>query len=717
MDANKIKMGKLSPSWEEGTSQNITFCVTEDCNLRCKYCYMIGKNTRNRMSYETAVKAVNFALSDEPYLQGKDSVVWEFIGGEPFLEIDLIDKLCDYIKKEMYIRKHRWFNSYRFSFSTNGLTYDTPKVQKYIQKNKEHLSIGISVDGNKIKHDAQRVKVDGSGSFEDVKNVVPLWVKQFPGASTKATFAHDDLIHLKDSIIALWNMGITEVAANVVFEDVWTEGDDKIFENQLIELADYIIENELWNDYTVRFFDPDIGFPLIEEEKGVNYCGAGHMIAVDYKGDIYPCIRYTPFTLSNAEGYKIGNIESGINYDLIRPFENLTLKVQSKDECVNCEVATGCSWCSGYNYDECNGETIFHRAIHNCLMHKANIRAIEYFWDKLSSKLNIENPRIETRRKREIASHDGKSARFMQIITSDNITPHCCYRNAKGKNNIMAEETFNKALAFCDNKGFEPVILGDGFYNKDTSLLYIGTNESDDIVIHDNVVNSNVSENNILLVSKSNIGNLFDMVCKLLDNEETLRINIILMDLDEWNESNMQDYKNQLELISEKLYESYLISKPVDINVLTDIFQNTEINDCGSGVNSFAVAPNGKIYICPAFYFNDIDDSIGDLENGISIEREDLLHAESSITCSNCDAYHCKRCLYLNKKMTKEISTSPKIQCLISHAERSVSRELELRLIRKNLLDPLNYIKKIEYDDPLDKIKSAKQNREKLILK
>lgn len=705
MNENDIKMGKLSEPWGDEKTQTITLCVTESCDLRCKYCYMTGKNTNNRMSYTTAVKAVNFALSDEEYFKDKDSIIWDFIGGEPFLEIDLINKLCDYIKKEMYIRKHRWFDKYRFSFSTNGLTYDTPKVQEYIKKNYMHLSIGISVDGNKEKHDAQRVRVDGTGSFEDVKKVVPLWLEQFPGVSTKATFAHDDLIHLKDSIIALWNMGIKIVSANVVFEDVWKEGDDIVFEKQLIELADYILENKLWNDYSVRFFDPSIGFCLTENEKNSNYCGAGHMIAIDYKGDIYPCIRFTPFTLNNTDGYKIGNIETGINYDLIRPFENLTLKSQSKKECINCEVATGCSWCSGFNYDDAYGKTLFHRAINTCLMHKANIRANNYFWEKLSTTLNIENPKAEIKKRRSEMDKKLPSPRFMQIITADNIIPHCCYKNTKETNNMMSKETFIKALKFCKNKGFEPVILGDGFYdNENKTFLHIGTKEYDNIIVHDNTVNDNISENNILLISKPNINSLYDMVCKFLNNVKTQRINIILMSLDEWSENTIRDYKKQLELISQKLFEQFLISKPADINVLTDIFQNIKINDCGSGANSFAVAPNGKIYVCPAFYFNDIDEAIGDLENGVTNEMKNLMHIENSKICCDCDAYQCKRCLYLNKKMTSEINTPPKIQCMVSHTERNVSRELELKLIKENLIDPSNFISRINYMDPLDKI-------------
>lgn len=254
MGIEDVKMGTLPSSWEEERAQEITFGVTESCELRCKYCYMVGKNNNSKMDFDTAKTAVDYFLSQEnKFFKHKDSVIWNFIGGEPFLEIDLIDKICDYIKIETYKRKHKWFDSYRFSFSTNGLSYENTKVQNFIFKNRSHVSIGISVDGNKAKHDAQRIKVDGTGSFDDVAKVVPLWLKQFPGATTKATFSHNDLKYLKDSIITLWNMGIDRVAANVVFEDVWEDGDDEIFESQLIELADYILENKLWNKYSCVF--------------------------------------------------------------------------------------------------------------------------------------------------------------------------------------------------------------------------------------------------------------------------------------------------------------------------------------------------------------------------------------------------------------------------------------------------------------------------------
>ena len=152
--------------------QVLTFIVTKDCQLACKYCYLVGKNEKERMPIEVAMAAIDYILDREndPNF-AYESVIWDFIGGEPFLEIDLIDKICDYIKQELYRRNHHWFNSYRFSFSTNGINYHTEKVQNFIKKNRTHLSIGITIDGTRKKHDLNRIwKGNGPerGSYDDV---------------------------------------------------------------------------------------------------------------------------------------------------------------------------------------------------------------------------------------------------------------------------------------------------------------------------------------------------------------------------------------------------------------------------------------------------------------------------------------------------------------------------------------------------------------------
>ena len=224
-------------SWQSGMAKNITFIVTKDCQLACKYCYLVGKNEKERMSWEVAKQAIDYILDNEQDFR-EESVVWDFIGGEPFLEIDLIDKICDYLKSEMFRRDHHWFNSYRFSFSTNGINYDTEKVQNFIKKNRDHLSIGITIDGTEVKHDINRVYKgnDERGSYKDVVRNIPLWLQQFPNAGTKVTIASPDIPYIKESVLHLYSLGIKEVNINCVFEDVWEDGDDKKFEDQLADV-------------------------------------------------------------------------------------------------------------------------------------------------------------------------------------------------------------------------------------------------------------------------------------------------------------------------------------------------------------------------------------------------------------------------------------------------------------------------------------------------
>ncbi len=383
----------LREPWEGGVAKNITFIVTKDCQLACKYCYLVGKNDKERMSWEIAKQAIDYILSRETDFKEK-SVIWDFIGGEPFIEIDLIDKICDYLKLEMYRLRHHWFDSYRFSFSTNGINYDSPKVQNFIKKNHQHLSIGITIDGTQRKHDLNRIwkgEFPERGSYKDVVRNIPLWLSQFPAGATKVTISTDDIPYIKESVLHLFSLGIKEVNINVVFEDVWNPDDDKRFEEQLIELADAIIDGDFYSEYACSFFAEFIGKPMDPETDNQNWCGAGKMLAVDASGNFYPCTRFAAYSLRNKRPIIIGNVHDGIEKNLLRPFLTLDRTTQSPQKCIDCEVASGCAWCQGENYDAADTDTIYQRSTAICKMHKARVRANNYYWNKLYRKLEQEN--------------------------------------------------------------------------------------------------------------------------------------------------------------------------------------------------------------------------------------------------------------------------------------------------------------------------------------
>lgn len=380
--------------WQYGLAKNITFIVTKDCQLACKYCYLVGKNTQERMSWEVAKQAIDYILDNENDDNfNYESVVFDFIGGEPFLEIELIDKICDYIKSELFRRNHRWFNSYRFSFSTNGINYHEEKVQRFIEKNNTHLSIGITIDGTQQKHDLNRIwKGNGPerGSYKDVVRNIPLWLEQFPNAGTKVTISSADIPYIKESVLHLYSLGIHEVNINCVFEDVWKENDDKRFEQQLMELADAIIDNNLYNDYACSFYTEHMGKPMDCKLDNGNWCGAGLMLSIDAAGNFYPCTRFAQYSLRDKKAWIIGNIKDGIDKNKLRPFLTLDRCTQSTQECIDCEVASGCAWCQGENYDAADTSTIYQRATAICKMHKARVRANNYYWNKLYRKLELE---------------------------------------------------------------------------------------------------------------------------------------------------------------------------------------------------------------------------------------------------------------------------------------------------------------------------------------
>lgn len=393
----------LSTPWQDGMAKNITFIVTKDCQLACKYCYLVGKNSKERMSWEVAKQAIDYILAQKDFMQ--QSVVFDFIGGEPFLEIRLIDRICDYIKEEMFRLDHHWFNSYRFSFSTNGINYHEKQVQDFIKKNVSHLSIGITIDGTKQKHDLNRIYKSGKGSYQDVLRNIPLWLKQFPSGGTKVTISSADLPYIKESVLHLYSLGIHDVNINCVFEKVWHEGDELLFENQLMELADSIIDEEWYNDYSCSFFSEAIGHPMDRITQNQNWCGAGMMLAVDASGNFYPCTRFAGYSLRSKKPIIIGNIHEGINKNLLRPFLALDRTTQSPSKCIDCEVASGCAWCQGENYDAADTNTIYQRSTAICKMHKARVRANNYYWNKLYRKLELEGLREEfEKKKREVKS-------------------------------------------------------------------------------------------------------------------------------------------------------------------------------------------------------------------------------------------------------------------------------------------------------------------------
>lgn len=381
-----VTMERFYP--DSGHIINVTFQVTDGCNLRCSYCYQINKST-HVMTWEVAKQFCDYLLStslcdysDTPV----DGMIVEFIGGEPLLAIDLIDKITDYLFTTMIELNHPWIYKTRLSICSNGTLYFQPKVQEYIKKYNHFLSLGITLDGNKELHDMCRLFPDGTGSYDKaLAATLDAQKKYRQGYGTKLTLAPANVGYTFAAIKNFIDLGFENIHLNCAYEKGWELEHAKILYDQLILTADYIIENNLADKVFVTMFDEHIGKP-IDPNNDQNWCGGnGRMVACDWRGDLYPCIRYMESSLGDSQPpLKIGDIYKGIGHtaqqrELINDLQSVTRSSQSTEECYYCPIGDGCAWCSGYNYQATGSYN--KRATYICVMHKARSLANVYYWN------------------------------------------------------------------------------------------------------------------------------------------------------------------------------------------------------------------------------------------------------------------------------------------------------------------------------------------------
>ena len=192
----------------------------------------------------------------------------------------------------------------------------------------------------------------------------------------------------------------------------------------------------------------------------------------------------------------------------------------------------------------------------------------------------------------------------------------------------------------------------------------------------------------------------------------TERISILFTNIAEFKDDFIIDYSNALRTLIPLVVRSYENSSGnfASLNILSDRLKYNEMNNCGAGVDNITIAPNGKFYICPAFYYDEmmgVDNklnhmspsssfAVGDINSGVLIPNPQLYHLKSAPLCRSCDAYHCNRCIWLNQKLTWEVNTPSHQQCVMSHIERNISREIALLLKQNNIanidIPSINYL-------------------------
>ncbi len=380
---------------------SVTFQVTDACNLNCSYCYQINKS-KHKMPFSIAKQFIDLLLENNEltaqYLDTSQcyGIALEFIGGEPFLEVELIDQILEYFQEATIKANHMWARNWKISISSNGTLYFNDNVQNFIKKYFDRLSFNISIDGNKKLHDTCRVFPDGSGSYDLASAAAYDYIYNLHGyMGSKITLSPENIQYTCEAIKDFIDFGYQEIYANCIFEEGWTIDHAIIYYNQLKQLGDFFIDNNLEETIYCSLFRSHSFVPKLLQDD-TNWCGGnGKMLAVDYKGDIYPCLRYMESSLGDSvPPIIIGNVKDGFmptekEKQCVKCLKQITRLSQSTEECINCPIATGCAWCQAYNYQYYGNFN--HRTTFICDMHKASALANAYYWNKCYIKHGDQN--------------------------------------------------------------------------------------------------------------------------------------------------------------------------------------------------------------------------------------------------------------------------------------------------------------------------------------
>lgn len=382
----------------QANCRNITFQVTDDCCLKCTYCYQTHKG-HAMMTIEMAKSIIDLLFkmyednNEEAFINHHTyGLILELIGGEPFMNIEVMDFIASYFFNECVKRDHIWLMNSRLSISTNGILYFSPKVQEFINKYKSLISLTITIDGPKEIHDACRIDLEGNGSFDRAIAAWEHWYKVIKTnyIATKVTIAPDNLIYLEQVVNFFLDRGCKQLYINPIYEHPWAPKEASLYYSTLIKFADRILADE--QEAYCSLFTEHCGRPMLSTQTK-NWCGGtSAMLAFDPEGKAYPCLRYMPSSLGDKQppiiiGDNTGIYNTPATQAIYKDMQNVTRQSQSSEECIDCPVAEGCGYCSALNYQETGSYN--KRLTYTCWMHRARALANVYYWNQYYIKHKI----------------------------------------------------------------------------------------------------------------------------------------------------------------------------------------------------------------------------------------------------------------------------------------------------------------------------------------
>lgn len=345
-------LNKYLPFYINNRINGIVLQVTQNCNLKCKYCvYAINgiynrKHSSKHMEWDTAKKAIDYLRVHSKDLS---NVRISFYGGEPMLNMALIEKVVLYAEKTMPYKK------LSFAMTTNLTLLSSDNINFF----KNHkFKLTVSLDGPKDVNDKNRFfAVNGESTYNTViDNLHQLFADsdyynnnlQINSVIDKSvdqqyisTFFHNHHLFQKISV------GYSTVSDSNLRIQYYTSPQyikrEKIkrFKDMISRATNRVEANETFNDIYEKLEKKSTPYSKQKDVHHNGPCIPGvKKLFVDVNGNFFPCEKANDL----SPHLKIGNIIDGIDIEKARGLYNLGRI--NEDECKSCWAIKLCSCCA-----------------------------------------------------------------------------------------------------------------------------------------------------------------------------------------------------------------------------------------------------------------------------------------------------------------------------------------------------------------------------------
>jgi uncharacterized protein len=314
----------------------ITLSITHNCNLRCEYCYA-GEKFNRIMDMDTAKKIIDFAFAVTP---SSESIDFGFFGGEPFLELALMEDIIAYIHTKDVS------NPITFNITTNGTLFNDT-ILRFIRRH--NIQLSISVDGPDHVHNKKRKYKNGRGTLKKVLKNLEEISQELEHFQVNAVFGPDTIDKLDETVRFLVNENIRNIHLNPDISASWGEEHLPLITQSYKEVADtYIGMYKNNQEVAVNLLDNKLILFLKGGYEASDRCAMGESeFGFSPSGNAYPCERLIGNDTDTE--MMMGNIHTGVNL-----LSRCTIGknfASSNAECGECTFKKYCmNWCGCTNY-------------------------------------------------------------------------------------------------------------------------------------------------------------------------------------------------------------------------------------------------------------------------------------------------------------------------------------------------------------------------------